>query len=125
MEHSLYSATARFSFDSTFLAELGATNSDLLHVTGNLIVDGIGRANLALTGGDIGKSYLIAQYTGFRGGTFDNVTPGYEVLYDDVAKQIRVTPIPEPASVVLVIVGLAVCGAVVARTKRRKLGDGR
>jgi hypothetical protein len=92
---------------STFLVELGTTDSDLLDVTGNLEIGGMfGGADLALSGGVVGENYMIAKYTGERVGTFGNVTPGYNVIYDDLAKQIRVEPIPEPASAALAIVGL-------------------
>ena len=58
----------------------------------------------------MGESYLIAKYTGERVGTFGNVTPGYDVIYDDLAKQIRAEPIPQPASLVLAFVGMLAMG---------------
>jgi hypothetical protein len=72
-----------------------------------------------LSGGLIDESYVIARYSGERTGIFDNVTPGYNVVYDDVAKQIRVQPIPEPASVALAVVGVIATIAGCWRKRRR------
>jgi hypothetical protein len=92
-----------------------------LDITGNLQLGSFSNATLALTGGLVGESYLIAKYTGERKGTFGNVTPGYNVIYDDLAKQIRVEPIPEPASIALAMMGI-VAAAVYrrSRTTQRK-----
>jgi hypothetical protein len=49
---------------------------------------------------------VIAEFTGERYGEFENVTPGYNVIYDDLARQIRVEPIPEPAGIALAIIGM-------------------
>jgi hypothetical protein len=46
------------------------------------------------------------------------------VIYDDVAKQIRVEPIPEQASMGLALVACVVVGAVFARQARRTAGQG-
>jgi hypothetical protein len=110
----------RVQFGGTLLVELGTSDSDLLDVTGNIEIGVFGDANLALSDGLVGESYLIAKYTGERVGTFGNVTPGYNVIYDDLAKQIRVEPIPEPGSVALVIVGLMALG--LSRCRRQQIG---
>jgi hypothetical protein len=102
----------------TFLAELDGANSDLLQIIGGLSLShefNLGE-NLVLTGGVPGNSYSIINYTSSRFGVFESVTPGYDVIYDNVAKQIRVQVIPEPASVVLAFVG--VVSAVVASRAR-------
>jgi hypothetical protein len=86
------------------IAELGDGSSDLLSITGDLSLN-FGEY-LLLSGGLVGQSYVIAEFSGERFGEFDSVTSGYNVIYDDAARQIRVEPIPEPASVVLAIVGM-------------------
>ena len=103
---------------STFLVELGTTDSDLLDVTGNIEIGGMfGGADLALSGGVVGENYVIAKYTGERVGTFGNVTRGYNVIYDDLAKQIRVEPIPEPASIALAMMGIVAAVYLLRTTK--------
>jgi hypothetical protein len=105
-----------FASQSRFIAELGPLDADLLQVTGNLrFLDG--SSELQLSGGNIGRSYVIGQYTGERVGTFDSVTPGYDVIYDDVAKQIRVTVVPETGGLGLAVVALIFGGAVAVRRR--------
>jgi hypothetical protein len=106
---------------STLLAELGTSDADLLDITGNLqLGSSFAGANLVLAGGLVGESYLIAKYTGELVGAFDNVTPGYNVIYDDLAKQIRVEPIPEPASIALAMMGVVAAAVYLrSRTNRR------
>jgi hypothetical protein len=105
---------AFFGTESSLRAELGDFDSDLVQIVGNF--DLHAPTTLALSGGLVGKTYVIAQYTGERNGIFDNVTPGYYVIYDDLAKQIRVEPIREPASVALSLVGIM--GVVVWHSRR-------
>jgi hypothetical protein len=98
-----------------YRAQLDEANSDLLNITGNFDI-GTEFDRLQLTGGVVGQSYLITRYTGERTGVFDNVTPGYNVIYDDLAKQIRVEPIPEPVTILLVLIGL--CTFAIYRGRR-------
>jgi hypothetical protein len=104
-----------FGSEALYMAELAESASDQLQIVGNLRLD-TPSDNLALDGGLSGHSYVIAQYTGEREGTFDNVTPGYNVIYDDVAKQIRVEPIPEPPGWALFVVA----AMLFAATNRRQ-----
>jgi hypothetical protein len=90
------------------IAELGDGNSDLLSITGNLFLNF--DETLLLSGGLAGQSYVIAEFTGQRSGEFDHVTPGYNLIYDDLTKQIRVEPIPEPSSLALAIFGMMGAG---------------
>ncbi len=57
-----------------------SSSSDFLDVT-----------NLA--GNVNGAQFVVIQYDGARIGTFDNVTPGVNVIYDDPNKQILVEPV--------------------------------
>jgi hypothetical protein len=91
--------------DSTLSVALGETDSDLLRITGNLRLSGM-HDTLTISGGEFGRSYVVSQYNGERIGLFERVTPGYNVIYDDLAKQIRVEPIPEPASMGLALIGM-------------------
>jgi hypothetical protein len=91
-------------YSGSLIAGLGDGSSDLLSITGDLwlTLDD----NLLLSGGLVGQTYVIAEFTGERYGEFENVTPGYNVIYDDLARQIRVEPIPEPAGIALAIIGM-------------------
>jgi hypothetical protein len=80
----------------------------LLSITGNLFLNF--DETLLLSGGLAGQSYVIAEFTGQRSGEFDHVTPGYNLIYDDLTKQIRVEPIPEPSSLALAIFGMMGAG---------------
>jgi hypothetical protein len=97
-----------FHSSTSLTAELGTNDADLLAITGDLSLNFT--ENLVLSGGQAGSTYVIAEFSGRRIGVFDNVTPGYNVTYDDLAKQIRVEPIPEPASVALALVGMIAVG---------------
>lgn len=58
-------------------------------VTGNLDVTG---ANLVTT---VASARILASYTGTRSGTFTATVPtGWQVAYDDAAKQIRLEAVP-------------------------------
>jgi hypothetical protein len=93
--------------EGSLRAELADSSSDLVQIVGSFDLNAP-MTTLALSGGLVGESYVIAQYTGERTGEFDVVTPGYNVIYDDLAKQIRVEPIPEPASIALGMMGIVV-----------------
>jgi hypothetical protein len=105
-------------FFGTLVAELGDSQSDLLQIKGRLRLDGQ-HDRLDISGGLVNQNYVVVQYTGERWGVFDEVTPGYNVVYDDLAKEIRVQPIPEPGSVVLAVVGGIAVGVLWLRKRRR------
>ena len=104
---------AYFNSSSSYFVELAGDDADLLRLTGSLNLQS--DESLKLTGGVAGRSYVIAQYGDELFGKFDDVTPGYDVVYDNAAKLIRVMVVPEPASVVLALMGIA--GAVALRRR--------
>ncbi|MBP7948061.1 MAG: autotransporter-associated beta strand repeat-containing protein [Verrucomicrobiales bacterium] len=72
-----------FESGSTFLADGRAT------ITGDLNISG---ASLVTT---VGSARILASYTGARSGTFTaTVPPGWQLAYDDSAKQIRLEAAP-------------------------------
>ena len=118
---STYGATLAFNGNLTltggaqYFAHLGpaAGISDLLQITGNL--DLAVNDYLDLAGDASSGTYLLATYTGALTGTFDHVTPGYEVSYD-VPGQISVRATPEPGAAMLAVGGW---GLLLARRNRR------
>jgi len=97
-------------------AELdGAGSADLLSVTGNLDLSAPNNAlDLTALGTLTGDEYVVATWTGTRTGTFETVTPGFDVAYDDANRQIVVTPVPEPGT------GLALLAATGVLLRRRR-----
>ena len=68
----------------------GVDGSDLLIVEGDLSITGGSLQVAPIGAGFTEESYVVATYTGTRTGTFASVTPGYQVIYNDAAKQIEV-----------------------------------
>ena len=102
--------------DGTLIAELGnATGTaDLVSITGALSLTGPADA-LQLSGGVLGTTYVVMQWTGTRSGTFEQVTPGYNVVYDDALRRVIVSvAVPEPA-----MLGTLTGLAVIALRRRR------
>ena len=115
-----YRATLLFQGNLTlgsgahYFAHLGpaAGVSDQLQITGNLNL--ANNEYLDLVGDTLSGTYVLATYTGSLIGTFDHVTPGFEVSYA-VPGQISVTATPEPTAL-LAVAGL---GLVLVRRNRR------
>ena len=105
-----------FNSGSHLLAEVSGSSSDLLAVTGNLDLSAANDfLDVLALGGNVGASpYAIATYSGSLTGTFDNVTPGFQVAYGN--HQITVTAIPEPTQVSLAAAGVA----LLIRRRRRQ-----
>ncbi len=102
-------------------AHLVVDGGGLLEVEGNFnlspttdFLDVLPRA-----GGSAYSSQLIATYTGTLTGALSRVTPGITVQYLAATKQIRIsgTPVPEPASVGLV---MGMLGGLACRRRRRR-----
>lgn len=118
---STYGAILAFNGNLTltggahYFAHLGPATgvSDLLQITGNL--DLAANEYLDLAGDASSGTYVLATYTGALTGTFDHVTPGYEVSYD-VPGQISVTATPEPGAAMLAVAGW---GLLLTRRSRR------
>ncbi|MBN2021618.1 MAG: PEP-CTERM sorting domain-containing protein [Pirellulales bacterium] len=63
------------------------------------------------------ESYVFLSYTGARTGAAGGAAPvGYAVAYDDAAKTVSLVAIPEPSTLSLLILGLAL---VAVRARRR------
>jgi autotransporter-associated beta strand protein len=99
--------------NGTYLAEIG-TGSDLLAVNGPLTLGPASR--LMVIGTPSGQPYTLATYSALSG-TFGstNLPTGYNVFYGPTS--ITVSPVPEPAHVLLVCGGAA---GVVGWWRRRK-----
>ena len=102
---------ATFGSNSTFAVDLGLPGqNDLLAVTSNLTINA--NAILSISGGVAGNIYTAATALAVSG-TFGSVTPGYTVTYDPT--DITIQFIPEPSTLLLVLVGLA--GVVAVRRR--------
>ncbi len=102
-----------FTPGGTYFVELGTAGiSDRTDITGLISLATAGDV-LSITGGSFAETYIVATF-GTRLGTFDVVTPGYNVVYDDVLRQIRIQPVPEPAAMLLV------SAALILQNRRRR-----
>jgi hypothetical protein len=105
-------------------AELGANGtSDLLQISGNLDLsspnDYLDLTKLGTVGN--GNTYLVATYGGSLLGTFDNVTPGYDVSYATPGEIIVVSS-PEPGGLLLGTAGSVLLIRRLRRPRDRKTG---
>jgi hypothetical protein len=100
--------------NSTFSVELGllAGQEGLLDVGSNLTLNA--NSILSLSGGAVGNVYTVAVASAVSG-TFGSVTPDYTVTYGST--DIAVQFVPEPSTIMLVVVGL---GGIVAFRGRRR-----
>lgn len=75
--------TGATTLAGTYACEVSGATSDVLAVTGNLVLTD---STLAVTGTPSGASLTIATYTGTRTGIFGGTPPnGYTVAYDETA----------------------------------------
>ncbi len=104
-----------------YLAEIDATSSDLLAVTGDLSLGGtLTISDLTGGAGSYAPSYTLATYTGQLSGSFASISgqPAGYTLDTSTAGQVRLVssaPVPEPASL-----GILALGAAAMLTRRRK-----
>ncbi len=73
-------------------AELNASGSDILNVTGNLDVTGA-TVTFTTLAAPVAASYVIAKYTGTLTGTLssNNLPAGYNLIHDTAAKEIQLS----------------------------------
>lgn len=85
-----------FASESRLELELGNTTADLLDVQGDLNLGTDTALDIVPLEPLSETSYLIAQYTGARTGTFGNldIPAGFSIFYNDNAKQILLTSEP-------------------------------
>jgi hypothetical protein len=100
--------------NSTFSVELGLLpgQEDVLNTGSNLTLNA--NSILSLSGGAVGNVYTVAVASAVSG-TFGSVTPDYTVTYGST--DIAVQFVPEPSTIMLVVVGL---GGIVAFRRRRR-----
>jgi hypothetical protein len=75
--------------DSRWLIGLDGTTSGMLDIGGNVDLSAVDSLDVVGTG--TGSSWLIATYGGTLNGTFDNITPGYDVDYSTIGELRLVT----------------------------------
>ncbi|HLA84559.1 MAG TPA: autotransporter-associated beta strand repeat-containing protein [Thermoguttaceae bacterium] len=95
------------ALDGTLAVEYDGTTIDMLTVNGDLDLAGglfsFSQYGAALTE----ESYTFLTYTGTRTGLAGGAAPvGYQVAYDDVAKTVGLAIIPEPSTLILMVLGL-------------------
>lgn len=94
-----------FTLGGSYLAELATDGgSDRVDILGTLSL-GTSQDTLTLSGGMVGLTYIVATYQS-RSGIFDQVTPGYQVTYDDAVGAVLVAPVPEPTTIASLGIGV-------------------
>jgi hypothetical protein len=124
---TVQASTLSLGAGATLEMELGSISSDLLAVSGNLVLGPGSTLDLSSLGGLQPGDYVIATYSGTLVGEFDSIISNLpsplvfeSINYGSLLNgQITVTlGVPEPASGALV--GIALCGSLAAYRRRRR-----
>jgi autotransporter-associated beta strand protein len=118
---------AGLTLNGTYMADVATGNlNDQIAVTGNLTLGPASKLTLPATNtydpAAANSYYVLVTFTGTRTGTFSTMSPlptGYNLVYN--ANSIALSPVPEPAHVLLLCGGAA--GALRWWRRRRAAGQ--